>query len=165
MSETCWTHKKWNKIASVIKLVFYSSIITMMYVSINIRCISCVWFVLNHSSVVMWSTQFDIRSVLIILLGIYHFHQLLPVSQWTLTSNSSPDCIINQNTQILIQLQAERFKIVNTTPSISPRVVRTTLILAVRPLLYVTRWRSWLRHCATSPKVAGSIDIILLPTL
>jgi len=25
MYETCWTHKKWNKIASVIKLVFYSS--------------------------------------------------------------------------------------------------------------------------------------------
>jgi len=25
MSETCWTHKKWNKIASGIKLVFYCS--------------------------------------------------------------------------------------------------------------------------------------------
>ena len=25
MSETCWTHKKWNQIASDIKLVFYSS--------------------------------------------------------------------------------------------------------------------------------------------
>jgi len=25
MSETCWKHKKWNKIASDIKLVFYSS--------------------------------------------------------------------------------------------------------------------------------------------
>ena len=28
MSETCWAHKKWNKIASDIKLVFYSSIET-----------------------------------------------------------------------------------------------------------------------------------------
>jgi len=28
MSETCWAHKKWNKIASDIKLVFYSSAIT-----------------------------------------------------------------------------------------------------------------------------------------
>ena len=27
MSETCWAHKKWNKIASDIKLVFYSSTI------------------------------------------------------------------------------------------------------------------------------------------
>jgi len=25
MSETCWAHNKWNKIASDIKLVFYSS--------------------------------------------------------------------------------------------------------------------------------------------
>ena len=27
MSETCWAHKKWNKVASDIKLVFYSSTI------------------------------------------------------------------------------------------------------------------------------------------
>jgi len=31
MSETCWAPKKWNKIASDIKLVFYSSTITMMH--------------------------------------------------------------------------------------------------------------------------------------
>ena len=37
MSETCWVHKKWNKIISEIKLVFYSSTITMMYGPINIR--------------------------------------------------------------------------------------------------------------------------------
>ena len=37
MSETCWAHKKWNKIASDIKLVFYSSSITMMHGPINIR--------------------------------------------------------------------------------------------------------------------------------
>ena len=37
MSETCWAHKKWNKIGSDIKLVFYSSTITMMYGPINIR--------------------------------------------------------------------------------------------------------------------------------
>jgi len=29
MSETCWAHKKWNKIASDIKLVFYSSTIKL----------------------------------------------------------------------------------------------------------------------------------------
>ena len=38
MSETCWAHKKWNKIASDIKLAFYSSTITMMHGPINIRC-------------------------------------------------------------------------------------------------------------------------------
>ena len=31
MSETCWAHKKWNKIASDIKLVFYSSTNTTLY--------------------------------------------------------------------------------------------------------------------------------------
>jgi len=36
-SETCWAHKKWNKIASDIKLVFYSSTITMMHGPISIR--------------------------------------------------------------------------------------------------------------------------------
>jgi len=36
MSETCWAHKKWNKIASDIKLVFYSSTITMMHGPIDI---------------------------------------------------------------------------------------------------------------------------------
>jgi len=36
MSETCSAHKKWNKIASAIKLVFYSSTITMIHGTINI---------------------------------------------------------------------------------------------------------------------------------
>ena len=42
MSETCWAHKKWNKIASDIKLVFYSSTITMMHGPINIRSWVCI---------------------------------------------------------------------------------------------------------------------------
>ena len=42
MSETCLAHKKWNKIASDIKLVFHSSTITMMHVPINIRWSSCI---------------------------------------------------------------------------------------------------------------------------
>ena len=42
MSETCWAHKKWNKIASDIKLVFYSSTITMTHGPINIRYILLV---------------------------------------------------------------------------------------------------------------------------
>ena len=37
MSETCWAHKKWNKIANDIKLISYSSTITMMHGPINIR--------------------------------------------------------------------------------------------------------------------------------
>ena len=37
MSETCWAHKKWNKIASDIKFVFYSTTIF-------------TWFVLSENS-------------------------------------------------------------------------------------------------------------------
>jgi len=49
ISETCRVHKKWNKIASDIKLVFYSSTITMMHGPINIRCTnySLVWKVIS----------------------------------------------------------------------------------------------------------------------
>ena len=42
MSETCRAHKKWNKIASDIKLVFHSSTIAMMHGPINIRFTSIV---------------------------------------------------------------------------------------------------------------------------
>ena len=37
MSETCWAHKTWNKIASDIKLVFHSYTITTLHGPINIR--------------------------------------------------------------------------------------------------------------------------------
>ena len=43
MSETCWAHKKWNKITSDIKLVFYSSTVTMMYGPINIQLVICLY--------------------------------------------------------------------------------------------------------------------------
>ena len=42
ISETCCAHKKWNKIASDIKLVFCSSTITMMHGPINIRLVNFV---------------------------------------------------------------------------------------------------------------------------
>ena len=36
MSETCWAHRKWNKMASDIRLVFYSSTVTMMHGPMNV---------------------------------------------------------------------------------------------------------------------------------
>jgi len=42
LSETCWAHKKWNKLTSDIKLVFYSSTVTMMHGPINIRSLHCI---------------------------------------------------------------------------------------------------------------------------
>jgi len=49
MSETCRADKKWNKIASDIKLVFYSSTTTMMHGPINIR------FSIGHVCLVIYS--------------------------------------------------------------------------------------------------------------
>jgi len=43
MSETCWAHKKWNKITSDFKLVFYSSAVIMMHGPINIRFTKYCW--------------------------------------------------------------------------------------------------------------------------
>jgi len=43
MSERCWAHKKWNKIASDIKLVFYSS--TNTNNCLHIVCILCLYTV------------------------------------------------------------------------------------------------------------------------
>jgi len=61
MSETCWAHKKWNKIASDIKLVFNSSTITMMRGPINIRIymsnayeIANEWRKLNLWKLILW---------------------------------------------------------------------------------------------------------------
>ena len=44
MSETCWAHKKWNKIVSDIKLVFYSS--TSAYtplVGVQCKCLTVTY--------------------------------------------------------------------------------------------------------------------------
>ena len=53
ISETCWAHKKWNKIANDIKLVFHSSTITMMHGPINIT--------LTNRSVPLMSFDFSVR--------------------------------------------------------------------------------------------------------
>jgi len=84
MSETFWAHKQWNKIANDIKLVFYSSTITMMHGPINIRfanmtcfeplvhhrrsfwafCSTCSLALALHDPVTSWCSvyQVEIRS-------------------------------------------------------------------------------------------------------
>ena len=58
MSETCWAHKKWNEIASDIKLVFYSSTITMMQGPINIKwIIFTLMFYFSGRFVINFSTR------------------------------------------------------------------------------------------------------------
>jgi len=53
MSETFWAHKKWNKITSDFKLVFYSSTITMMHGPINIDSYEVFRFLTYCSNVVV----------------------------------------------------------------------------------------------------------------
>jgi len=42
MPETCWAHKKWNKTASDIKLVFYSSMICKIGIQTTICCLKLI---------------------------------------------------------------------------------------------------------------------------
>ena len=57
MFETCWAHKKWNKIASDIKLVFHSSTITMMHGPINIKLLSLDSIFLSNGCTSLYSGQ------------------------------------------------------------------------------------------------------------
>jgi len=89
MSETCWAHKKWTKIASDIKLVFYSSNNTMMHGPINIRknrvlFDSCLWkgstsTVRPHSS----STHHTNRKLLLMPHRLFlHFYVPRHLNSW-----------------------------------------------------------------------------------
>jgi len=82
MSEICWVHKKWNKIASDIKLVFYSSTIDTLYLirkTLTVASVSCkytdIFYMVIHVS---WR---EIQSVLAddtwITIDIFYFLQLI----------------------------------------------------------------------------------------
>jgi len=71
MSETCWTHKKWNKIASDIKLVFYSLTITMMHGLIKVYSY-VAWMALANGlsfTVIIWWWFRNSFSVTVIFSG------------------------------------------------------------------------------------------------
>jgi hypothetical protein len=57
ISETCWAHNKWNKIASDIKLVFHSSTIAMMHGPINIRLVSQYSLLSSRVLTVHWKRE------------------------------------------------------------------------------------------------------------
>jgi hypothetical protein len=64
MPETFWAHKKWNKIASDIKLVFYSSAITMMHGPINRR------FPWRHWSFwcgIIWCLKISVKATCLVI--------------------------------------------------------------------------------------------------
>jgi len=102
MSETCWAHKKWNKIASDIKSVFYSSTIAMMHGPINIRCVNwiCVYLAQVRSSAVrVWTQRWKMSSI--------NSENLL-LSEWV--------CIFLCRSQCYIRLIIQ-FKIYKLLPS------------------------------------------------
>jgi len=73
ISETCWAHKKWNKIASDIKLVFYSSTITMMHGPINIKNFFHVYVLLWQCFLFGYVMPFCIPNVNICFTGIQKY--------------------------------------------------------------------------------------------
>ena len=59
MSETCWAHNKWNKIASDIKLVFHSSNRWLLtYISRLLDKYNKIYKIyLNYNLCVLWSAS------------------------------------------------------------------------------------------------------------
>ena len=82
MSKTFWAHKKWNKITSDIKLVFYSSTITMMHGPVNIRFIySLVKSISYHlfsfrKSVQDYIIHMDMEIVIFFEIKEWHQHSV-----------------------------------------------------------------------------------------
>ena len=66
MSETCWAHNKWNKIASDIKLVFHSSTVAMMHGPINIKyhcLLQSISYIFCYNQSALISTDFIVKRV------------------------------------------------------------------------------------------------------
>jgi len=85
MSETCWAHKKWNKTASDIKLVFYSSTMYVIYcVRFDWRYDKCRTLEITSDSLVgMYCASRNYASVwiynclqlfIVVLTGSYMIH-------------------------------------------------------------------------------------------
>ena len=85
MSETCWTHKKWNKIASYIKLVFYSSTIRKDARS-NKHKINCIFTLyisreMGYSSIYKASTSQHSTCNINLLIDSDRFSEFLSFHQ------------------------------------------------------------------------------------
>ena len=87
MPETCWAHKKWNKMASEIKLVFYSSTITMMHGPINIRytlCYALLWQTLRR--LLHYSKNFIFYPFTIFYIAFYPNYSTVPYTSYVRNS-------------------------------------------------------------------------------
>ena len=100
MSETCWAFKKWNKIASDIKLVCHSSTITIMHGPINFKIaynlskgilfVNIVKFLLNLlMSLFSLTGQFSVRNTAAFRLPLSCSSSLQSYSTWSIVCSPS----------------------------------------------------------------------------
>jgi len=85
MSETCWAHKKWNKRASDVKLVFYSSAIAMMHGSINIIFTNRPIYRFQWTHLSLRNMSFSLTLLMFDWLAVSAFSQLIikqPDNSW-----------------------------------------------------------------------------------
>jgi len=99
MSETCWAHKKWNKIARDIKLVFHSSTITMMHGPINIKLHSSWKYKLyNYNWTNRKHGEFNNECISAHLIpALMYFHGLSIIIIQTTTIILFPNCWSNNS--------------------------------------------------------------------
>ena len=74
ISETCWAHNKWNKLASDIKFVFHSSTLAMMHGPINIRY--------TKSEFIKEISACSFSWVPTLLYKLYVAHAVYPFTVW-----------------------------------------------------------------------------------
>ena len=94
MSETRWAHKKWNKIASDIKLVFYSSghfIFTFSSIYFTL------WAVLNAHSLKLFATNF-------IIFILSRFQTNLLAANKSITWKKSKFDIVQKSPNFLLEI-------------------------------------------------------------
>jgi hypothetical protein len=79
MPETCWIHKKWNKIASDIKLIFYSSTIKLLSITITNYLRKFQIGCKSLDRIISLGTGFS-GCILRALKHYYRFHKLLGIA-------------------------------------------------------------------------------------
>ena len=92
MSETCWAHKKWNKIASDIKLLLHSSTISgKVYWTNRQKNFTKTWRLPSATMWchVVWQKCADLQKV-------EHLHELL--SNWSKTIYEGSHCVLISGT-------------------------------------------------------------------
>ena len=93
MSETCWAHKKWNEIASGIKLVFYFCLHLIFITRRYLKKEPCKFYI--HGSVhresnwIIFQQDANVLSLLHFCRQLYMFRVLTPIVKSSYNCNYS----------------------------------------------------------------------------